>query len=328
MKYQTFSILLKEYYHINRTPDMLIEGNTFTKEHKRVFQALFKVIVTQHLPLPSHTLSILFPKDLYHYQYIQLDVLYEAQTKTFHIEKIYLDTDQKKVSSLKDSHTIVIDDFSFDAQMKAFEIQRERVKYTKLLKRVRKRRKKCLRWSHFYTYPAGELLDRSAILSPENIIIETSRKRREERKVAERERLKQQKEYTVRQISPKISYRLTIHYGNQTYEIRKTKHLYRKRNGKARIEGFSDEMIEHLFLFALEDGKVMQYKRCVLIFPKDDQKSNYYSMLVDFNLKKYRFTIITLFVDDTRYRKLFHFPQEKYAVYLDNISFEGLQKKS
>lgn len=107
-----------------------------------------------------------------------------------------------------------------------------------------------------------------------------------------------------------------------------TKHLYHKRNGKVRIEGFSDEMIKHLFLWALEDGEIVQYKRCVLIFPKDAPKSNYYSMLVDFSPKKHRFTIITLFVDDTHYRRLFHFPQEKHAIYLDNISFEELQQKS
>ncbi len=193
MKYQTFSILLKEYYHIHRAPDMLIEGTVFTKEHKRVFQELFKIIVKQHLPLSSHTFSILFPKDLYHHQYIQLDVRYETPTRTFYIDKIHLDTDKKEGFPLKGSHTIVMDDFSFDVQTKAFAIQKERVKYTKLLKRVRKRRKKCLRWSHFYTYPTGEILDRSAVLSPENIITETSRKRREERKAAERERLKRQK---------------------------------------------------------------------------------------------------------------------------------------
>ncbi len=107
MKYQTFSILLKEYYHIHRAPNMLIEGKPFTKEHKRVFQELFKIIVKQHLPLPSHTLSILFPKDLYHHQYIQLDVRYEASTRTFHIEKIYLDVGKKEVSPLKDSPTLL-----------------------------------------------------------------------------------------------------------------------------------------------------------------------------------------------------------------------------
>lgn len=291
---------------------------------------LFKIIVKQHLPLPHHTLSILFPKDLYHHQYIQLDVRYENPTRTFYIDKVHLDIDKKEVSSFKGSHIIVMDDFSFDAQMKAFAIQKERVKYTKLLKRVRKKRKKCLRWSDFSAYPTGDLLDRSAVLSPENIITETSRKRREERKAVERERLKRQKEkeYAARYTSPKISYRLKIHHNDQAYEIRKTKHLYHKRNRKARIEGFSDEMIKHLFLFALKDGEIVQYKRCVLIFPKDAQKSNYYSMLVDFNQKKHCFTIITLFADDTRYRKLFHFPQEKYAVYLNDISFEELQKKS
>ncbi|MCF6206927.1 MAG: hypothetical protein L3J47_08585 [Sulfurovum sp.] len=330
MKYQTFSILLKEYYHIRRAPDILIEGKTFTKEHKRVFQELFKIIVKQYLPLPSHTLSILFLKDFYHHQYIQMDVRYEVLTRTFHIEKMYLEVGKKEVSPLKDSHTIVLDDFSFDAQIRAFKTQKERVKYTKLLKQVRKRRKKCLLWSRFYACPTGNLLDRSAVLSPENIIIETSRKRREERKAVERKRLKRQKEkeYAVRYASPKISYRLKIHHNDQVYEIRKTKHIYHKRNGKARIEGFNDEMIKHLFLFALEDGEIVQYKRCVLIFPKDALKSNYYSILVDFNQKKHCFTIITLFADDTHYRKLFHFPQEKHAVYIDGISFEGLQQKS
>jgi hypothetical protein len=67
---------------------------------------------------------------------------------------------------------------------------------------------------------------------------------------------------------------------------------------------------------------VLQYQRAVLVFPKDQEKTNYYSMLIDFNKKKNRFVIITIFADDTQYRKLFHFSKEKHAIYLEDISFD------
>jgi hypothetical protein len=327
MKYQTFSILLKEYYHIRRTHDMAIEGTKFRRNHKRIYQELFKIIVKEHFPLPSNDISIIFPKDVNRHKYIKLDLFYDTQTNTFIIKKVHIDN-KEEIFSFGESHTIVIDKCMFDMQMEAFETRKRRVKYNRLLKRILKRRKKFLFRAHFYAYPSGELIDRSAILSAENIITENTRKKREERRAAQREKLRQEKEreYAARHAPPKIDYYLKIYSENQTYKIIKTKHLYHKRKGKARIEGFTDEMIKHLFLSALEDGEIKQYKRCVLIFPKDDQKSNYYSMLVDFNSQKNRFTIITLFVDDSRYRKIFHFPKEKHAVYLDNISFKQLKK--
>ena len=328
MKFQTFSILAKEYYHIYRTPEMLIAGEKFTKEHKKVLQALFKQIVKTLSPLPSRTMEIVFPKDIHHHNYIQINVRYEANTNTFHIQSIRSDIDKPHLCPTKERHIILMDDFSFDEKINALETQKRDVKYARLLKQVRKRRLRLVLWSHFYTEPTGYLLDDSAIISAENIIIETSRKRREERKREAREKQKQQREqmYAARHTHSKVSYRLSLHYKDKTYEIRKTRHLYHKRDGRVRIEGVSDAMLKNLFLSALEQGEVLQYKRFVLIFPKDSQKSNYYSMLVEFSQKKNRFTVITIFLDDTHYRKHFHFPQEKNAVYLENISFEGLQK--
>ena len=328
MKFQTFSFLTTEYYYIHRTPDMLIAGEKFTKDHKKVLQELFKQITKAHFSLPNHTLDIIFPKDIHHRNYIQINVLYEADTNTFHIQSIRSDIGKQYIYPAKDRHVILMEDFSFDEKMDALEIRRRRVKYARLLRRVGKRRGRLVFRAHFYTYPSGDLLDDSAIISAENIIIETSKKRKEERKREAEERQKQQREqmYAARYAQPKIFYHLGIRYEDKNYEIRKTRHLYHKRNGKARIDGFSDEMLKKLFLSVLEYGEILRYKRFVLIFPKDGQKSNYYSMLIDFSPKKNRFTIITIFLDDTRYRKLFHFPQEKNAVYLDNISFESLRQ--
>jgi hypothetical protein len=102
MKYQTFSILLKEYYHIRRTADMVIEGNKFTRNHKRIFQELFKIIVKEHFPLPSNDLSIIFPKDVNRHKYIKLYLFYDTKTNTFVIKKVHIDNKEER-SSLSES---------------------------------------------------------------------------------------------------------------------------------------------------------------------------------------------------------------------------------
>lgn len=108
------------------------------------------------------------------------------------------------------------------------------------------------------------------------------------------------------------------------YIIVKTNHLYEKRNGKPRIDKFTDHTLKSLILEALKDPKVQSYETFALVFPKDQEKSNYYSLLLNFNKKSLTFVIITIFAEDDKYRKLFHFPTVKDAVILEDISLAKL----
>lgn len=312
MRLKTFSFILKDRYHIQLDRDSFIDNVKFSKEYKKVLQELFKRVVRALFPLKDQHFRIVIPKSIQHKNYMEIEIFYEESTKIFHIKNTLLYFDSIDISSIKNDQKILWDDFCFDERINKLIFKDEQRKYSKLLKRILKKRRSILKWAHFSDQGSNATsLDATVCLSPANILTKSVRKKRGK------------KQMEVMQEAPaKIKYVLKIRYANQAYEIIKTKHLYHKRNGKPRIEGFSDTVLKKLLIVALKQGEVLQYQRAVLIFPKDREKSNYYSMLIDFNKKKNRFVIITIFADDTQYRKLFHFSKEKHAIYLEDISFD------
>jgi hypothetical protein len=311
MGLKTFSFILKDRYHIQLDRDSFIDNVKFSKAHKKVLQELFKRVVRALSPLKDNHFKIVVPKTFQHKNHMEIEIFYEESTKTFHIKNTFLYGECTDINAIKNDQKILWDDFCFDEKANKLIWQEEQRKYAKLLKRVLKKRKSVLRWAHFSDHRNAASLDATASLSPANILTKSVRKKREKKQIE-----------GMQEASAKIKYVLKISYAKQAYEIIKTKHLYHKRNGKPRIEGFSDTVLKKILLSALKQGEVLQYQRAVLVFPKDQEKTNYYSMLIDFNKKKNRFVIITIFADDTQYRKLFHFSKEKHAIYLEDISFD------
>jgi len=309
MRLKTFSFILKDRYHIQLDKDSFIENVKFSKVHKKVLQELFKRVARTLFPLKDSHFRIVIPKNIPRKNYMEIEIFYEENTKIFHIKNTLLYFNSTDINAIKNDQKIFWDDFCFDEKVNKLIWQEEQRKYAKLLKRVLKKRKSILRWAHFSDQRNTDSLDATASLSPTNILIKDAK------------RQKNQVE-GMQEAPAKIKYVLKVSCVNQVYEIIKTKHLYHKRNGKPRIEGFSDTVLKKILLSALKQGEVLQYQRSVLVFPKDQEKSNYYSILIDFNKKRNRFVIITIFADDTQYRKLFHFSKEKHAVYLEDISFD------
>ncbi len=312
MGLKTFSFILKDRYHIQLDKDSFIDNVKFSKAHKKVLQELCKRVVRTLFPLKDNHFRIVIPKSIPCKNYMEIEIFYEESTKIFHIKNTLLYGERTDINAIKNDQKIFWDDFCFDEKVNKLIWQEEQRKYAKLLKRVLKKRKSILRWAHFSDQNNAASLDVTACLSPANILKKDARKKREKQQIE-----------VMQEAPAKIKYVLNVSYDNQDYKIIKTKHLYHKRNGKPRIEGFSDTVLKKILLSALKQGEVLQYQRAVLIFPKDREKSNYYSMLIDFNKKKNRFVIITIFADDTQYRKLFHFSKEKHAIYLEDIFFDA-----
>jgi hypothetical protein len=145
------------------------------------------------------------------------------------------------INAIKNDQKILWDDFCFDEKANKLIWQEEQRKYAKLLKRVLKKRKSVLRWAHFSDHRNAASLDTTASLAPANILTKSVRKKREKKQIE-----------GMQEAPAKIKYVLKISYAKQAYEIIKTKHLYHKKNGKPRIEGFSDTVLKKTLLSALK----------------------------------------------------------------------------
>ena len=311
MKLKTFSFILKIRYHIQLDIDSFLLNVKFSKNHKKVLQELFKQIVKKLFPLQNRHFKVLILKNRQQNIYMEIEISYEELTQTFYIQNTVLYYGRDDISSASDNVHVIWSDFCFDDRFDKLIYQEKQKKYTKLLNRVLKKRRSIVKQAYFVLY--SEHSSDMVCLSPANILVQSQKTTKKIKS----------KESTQKQLIP-INYVLKISYNNKNYEIIKTKHLYHKRNGKYRIEGFSDIVLKQIILSALKQGDIFQYKKVVLIFPKDKEKSNYYSILVDFNQKKKSFVIITIFADDTQYRKLFHFTKERDAIYLEDIAFDDL----
>jgi len=291
VKHQTYKIVLP------------IQGSSYYKRHKKVFQYLFKKILREDLFGGYKHIKIIYSKNREFELFHSINATIEKAKSKLILDKLSsLEKSLDEIMLSKDDVPLVyLDKFYFD-EVKEKIKQQEKKQQERIQKRREAKKSKFTIPTKPFSLPqtsdSKDSKKKDTVTTPPIIIAKPQI-------------------LSEKQV-------ISFSWNNERYIFVKTNHLYQKRNGKPRIAKFTDEALQGLILEALKYPQIQIYETFALVFPKDKEKSNYYSLLLNFDKQKHTFVIITIFAEDDKYRKRFLFPKVKDKLILEDISLEIL----